>query len=177
MRACIGLLAVLLFAGCITTFQTAEVLPKGKSVVGVGYSAPWAGEIYARRGFGKNIELGTKVGLWAWAPVLFQEVKYQFAPQPTPGALILGGGFVFEASSPYVLLYPTLLVQWKGLYVGGRFILRDDTPHYNEFDVLSGGVVGVAWRPFKGRMTLFNEVNAADIVDGTTWSVGLQWDL
>lgn len=110
MRASIGVMAILLFGGCITTFQTAEVLSEGESVVAVGSTNLLYYEVFYRRGIGNKMDIGLKAGISDFDVYsLIGEVKYQFAHQPAPVALVLSGGVISIAGPPSVWLYPTLL--------------------------------------------------------------------
>ncbi len=185
MRAFIGVMAILLFGGCITTFQTAEVLPEGESVVGLGASIPvLVGETipelfleaFYRRGIGYQMDIGLKGGYLDILNMasLNGEVKYQFSPLPV--AVMLGaGGYLIEGEISPILLYPTLLASYRGAYGGARVLIpvhRDLDP--DDLDI--GFVAGFAWRPLKGRMTVYPEITTS--FDELRYaSLGLQWDL
>ena len=191
MRVRIGMMAVLLFGGCITTFQTAEVLPKGESVVGVGTINLFAYEGLYRRGIGNNIDVGIKGGLAIApnfdiltdvriespispiivVPMVSGEVKRQITDKPLPVAVMLGVTSLLVEGETAVIIYPTLLASYRGLYAGARlmFVKFSEKPGL-------AFVTGVGFRPFKGRMAVFPEVTVlapGDVLLG----LGLQWDV
>ena len=168
MRACIGVMAVLLFGGCITTLQKAEVLSEGENAVTVVYGVPFFGEVSLRRGIGWNSDVTIKAALmvspipeWYILPMVSGELKYQILSAPNPAlAFILGGGAVEGGQGETVRItkfaYPTLLASYGRLYLGARYIFDEEAPPGGS--PLRGGVVGLALGPYKG-FTVLTEVN------------------
>ena len=168
MRACIGVMAVLLFSGCITTLQKAEVLPGGENSVTVAYGVPFFGEVSLRRGIGWNSDVAIKAELmvspipdWYLVPMVSGELKYQILGPPYPPlAFILGGG-AFEAGQGEKVIidtftFPTLLASYGRLYLGARYIFLQEAPPGGS--PLRGVIVGLALGPYKG-FTVLTEVN------------------
>ena len=157
VRACVALLTTLLVGGCITTFQTADVLPTREKAFGVGYGFPFYGEVSLRRGIGWNSDVAVRAALgvspipdWNIYPMVSGELKYQILSPPYPAlAFILGGGAVMRGAE---FAYPTLLGSYGPLYLGARYILSQGG------EPLRGAVAGLALGPYKGYIVL-PEVN------------------
>jgi len=169
MRACIGVMAILLFGGCITTLQTAEVLPEGENVVTVAYGVPSFGEVSLRRGIGWNSDVAIKADLmvspfpedWNIVPMVSGELKYQILSAPYPAlAFILGVAALEGRQGEKVIIetfpYPTLLASYGRFYLGARYIFIQGAPPGGS--PLRGIIVGLALGPYKG-FTLLPEVN------------------
>jgi hypothetical protein len=162
------LFVVTFFMGCITTFQTAETLPPGEEVLGVGGMFPGPPlEVYYRLGLTDKMDMGFKADLLyeGWYG-LRGEVKFQFRDSPVVLAGLFGTGAYIPSpnegglSNASYFIYPTLLAGGRHIYFGARStIMIEEVDDRTSFSVHPGIVAGLSINMFSGKYSLLPEVN------------------
>lgn len=171
----------LMSTGCLMTYQTARVLPRGETVSGVGVSLPPMVEYYYRRGLGGNMEGSIKLGSTisptelGILPIVFGELKYQIpSPFIQARSLVAGGGaFVGDDGKLHFIFYPTYLVSSGDYYGGVKLITipKDIAEGY-----YLGLVVGRVYHLNQARVKVFPEVSiiqGGDVL-GLSAGIGIQ---
>jgi hypothetical protein len=158
-----ALFAVFTFAGCVTTFQTAEVVPPGEQVMGVGAMYPTPLEIYYRRGLTEKMDMGLKADLMLDGAYAFHgDLKYQFLKNPFALSALMGGGtLIYPAEETALLmLYPTLLMNVKGMHFGIRSMVWIELDRTSPMIYLFPGVVACTTiLDLDGKLRIFPEIS------------------
>lgn len=161
----IAVIGMLLLAGCtgLGTFQSPEVLPRGKKVIGFG--APFLylhdegvmifpiPELYGRLGLGANIDIGLRMP-WiiafggAFFGAFYGDIKYQFirtgifSMSGNIGVLMWAGGVregVRDAAEALFILYPGIFLGNRALYGGVQYPIISGT--FDDMPFVAPGVV------------------------------------
>lgn len=189
----------LLCSGCLSlaAFQGPDVLPQGKTEVGVGITGAGALgddegggvgliELYGRYGVSPRFEIGARTtGFLAAEGIVLgavmMEGKYQFvtrSPQVAVGMGISYYGLELENERfSTVGLYPSLWIGSPRLYTGARMLIvtmgstgSDEVGTGSLAGVTVGGVIGNRMR-LRPELTLYKPLYEGG--NGWLWVVGL----